>query len=103
MSSYCHKGGLTGYVDKLHGWCREQVRKSESRSHVLLLAEQVRAKRLILPNDTLEIISRYQTTLDSQLFKTLKALRDAQEWRLETLVPVPQPHAPDNEPDDFVG
>ena len=63
----------------------------------------MRAKRLVLPNDTLEIISRYQTTLDNQLFKTLKALRDAQEWRLETLAPVPQAHAPDNETDDFIG
>ena len=98
-----HKGGLTGYVDKLYDWCREQVRNSASRSHVQLLADQVRAKRLVLPNDTLEIISRYQTTLDNQLFKTLKALRDAQEWRLETLAPVPQAHAPDNETDDFIG
>ena len=63
----------------------------------------MRAKRLVLPNDTLEVFSRYQTTLDNQLFKTLKALRDAQEWRLQTLVPVPQAHAPVNEPDDFVG
>jgi hypothetical protein len=98
-----HKGGLTGYVDKLYDWCREQVRNSASRSHVQLLADQVRAKRLVLPNDTLEVFSRYQTTLDNQLFKTLKALRDAQEWRLQTLVPVPQAHAPVNEPDDFVG
>ena len=98
-----HKGGLTGYVDKLYEWCREQVRTSASHSHALLLADQVRAKRLVLPNDTLEVFSRYQTTLDNQLFKTLKALRDAQEWRLQTLVPVPQAHAHDNEPDDFVG
>ena len=98
-----HKGGLTGYVDKLYEWCREQVRTSASRSHALLLADQVRAKRLVLPNDTLEVFSRYQTTLDNQLFKTLKALRDAQEWRLQTLVPVPQAHAHDNEPDDLVG
>ena len=98
-----HKGGLTGYVDKLYEWCREQVRTSASRSHALLLADQVRAKRLVLPNDTLEVFSRYQTTLDNQLFKTLKALREVQEWRLETLVPVPQPLASDNEPDDFVG
>ena len=98
-----HEGGLTGYVDKLHEWCREQVGKSESCSHVLLLADQVRTKRLVLPNDTLEIISRYQSTLDNQLFKTLKALRDAQEWRLTTLAPVSQAQAPDDEPDDFDG
>ena len=30
-------------------------------------------------------MSRYQTTLDNQLYKALRALREAQEWRLRTL------------------
>jgi hypothetical protein len=38
-----------------------------------------------LPNDAIEIFSRYQTTLDNQLYKALRALREAQEWRLKTL------------------
>jgi hypothetical protein len=45
----------------------------------------VRAQRLILTDDTLEVFSRYQTTLDNQLYKALKALREAQEWRLKTM------------------
>ena len=44
----------------------------------------------MLPADTLELFARYQTTLDNQLFKLLKALREAQEWRLELIEPVPQ-------------
>ena len=48
------------------------------------------AKRLELPSDTLELLARYQTTLDNQLFKLLKALREAQEWRLKTIDPVYQ-------------
>lgn len=80
-----HEKGLTGYVDQLMEWCRAQLRESERRPHVQALAAQVRSKRLILPDDTLQIIARYQTMLDNQLFKALKALREAQEWRLRTL------------------
>jgi len=80
-----HEGGLVGYIVELSNWCREQIREAEARPHVLALAEQVRAKRLVLPADTLELISRYQTTLDNQMFKLLRALREAQEWRLKSL------------------
>lgn len=30
-------------------------------------------------------MARYQTTLDNQLYKALRAFREAQEWRLKTL------------------
>lgn len=79
------KGGITGYVSELLVWCHEQLKTAEQRPRVLALAEQVRAKRLVLPKDTLELLSRYQTTLDNQLYKSLKALREAQEWRLKTI------------------
>jgi hypothetical protein len=85
-----HKGGLTGYINELTLWCHRQLMEAEARPHVLALAEQVRAKRLILPADTLELLARYQTTLDNHLYKALKALREAQEWRLKTLEASPQ-------------
>ena len=80
-----HKRGLDGFVAELILWCREQLREATARPHVLALAEQVRSKRLVLPADTLELLARYQTTLDNQLYKALRALREAQEWRLKTL------------------
>ena len=80
-----HKDGITGFVAALLKWCHEQVGEAAKRPHVLSLADQVRARRLILPNDAIEIFSRYQTTLDNQLYKALRALREAQEWRLKTL------------------
>jgi len=79
--------GLTGYIFELKRWCRGQVRQAEERPHALALANDVRAKRLILPDDALQVFSRYQTTLDNQLFKGLRALRDAQEWRVKTIEP----------------
>jgi len=90
------EGGLTGFMDRLLIWCQQQLREAERRPRILALAKQVRARRLILPDDMLEVFSRYQTTLDNQLYKSLRALRDAQEWRLKTLegssAPAAKPH-----------
>lgn len=80
-----HKGGLSGYIAELIAWCHEQIGKAESRPQIQALAEQVRAKRLILNDDALELIGRYQSCLDNHLYKGLRALRDAQEWRLKML------------------
>lgn len=41
----------------------------------------------MLEPDLLELFIRYQTTLDNQLVRLLKALREAQSWRLRTLDP----------------
>ena len=79
------KGDLTGYVAELIEWCHEQLKQAEKHPQVLALAEQVKAKWLVLPDEALDVFSRYQTTLDNQLYKALRALREAQEWRLKTL------------------
>ena len=80
-----HKDGIAGFVANLLKWCHEQLNEAAQRPRVLAVAEQVAAKRLIPSHDTLEVFSRYQTTLDNQLYKALRALREAQEWRLKTL------------------
>ena len=95
-----YKGGLTGYIAQLLLWCQQQQRDAKARPQILAIAEQVRAKRLVLPSDTLQLLARYQTTLDNQLFKLLKALREAQEWRLKTIEPVYQSSRDDVEPVD---
>jgi hypothetical protein len=81
--------GLTGYVNELANWCREELKKMEQRPRILALAAQARAKRLVLSPDTLDLFTRYQTTLDNQLYKALRALREAQDWRLRMLEAVP--------------
>ncbi len=85
------KGGMPAYIAELSLWCREQLRHAKARPHIRAVAELVRAKRLVLPADTLELLARYQTTLDNQMFKLLRALREAQEWRLKTLESSPAP------------
>ncbi|MGE0766242.1 MAG: hypothetical protein AB7L90_07230 [Hyphomicrobiaceae bacterium] len=84
-----HTGGLTGYIAELTIWCRKELREAETRPKLLAITEQVRARASVLPAGTLEVLSRYQTTLDNQLFKALRALREAQEWRLKTIEPIP--------------
>ncbi len=79
------RGGLTGYLAELLLWCRGSLVEAGERPHVLELAKHVMAKRLVLPADTLQLMARYQSTLDNQLYKALRALRDTQEWRLKTL------------------
>lgn len=78
-------GGLVGYMSELSRWCEEQIANAERRPRVLEIAEKIRAKRLVLSPDALDLFARYQTTLDNQLVKMLKALREAQDWRLTTL------------------
>ena len=39
----------------------------------------------MLPERALMLFTRYQTTLDNQIYKALRALREAQEWRLKTI------------------
>ena len=80
-----HEGGITGFVSELLKWCHVQLGDAERRPKVLALADQVKAKRLVLPDDALEVLGRYQTTLDNQLYKALRALREVQEWRLKTI------------------
>lgn len=86
-----HKGGLVAYLGELMLWCREQMRAAEARPTVLALADQVRIKRLIMSSDDLDLLGRYQTTLDNQLYKALRAFREAQEWRIKTLDASPAP------------
>lgn len=88
-----HDKGLTGYIGELVSWAHEQLREAERRPRLLALAEHVRARNLVLPDASLEILSRYQSTLDNQLAKALRALRDAQEWRLKTLEAMPNARA----------
>ena len=84
------EGGLAGYIVELSIWCRKQLAEAEARPQILALAEHARTRNVVLPLDVLETFSRYQTTLDNQLYKALKALREAQEWRLRTLDGSPQ-------------
>jgi hypothetical protein len=42
--------------------------------------------RLCVPNES-DKLSRYQSSLDNELYKAMRALRQAQSWRLDVLEP----------------
>jgi len=83
LDEYEH--GLTSYLDELVRWCRKQIQEAEERPKIMTIAQFVRSKKMLLPRGYLELLARYQTTLDNQLYKALSAFRNAQEWRLKTL------------------
>lgn len=89
-------GGATEFVFELRLWCRKEIAAAEQRPALRAIAAQVEARRMLLPQPTLELLTRYQTTLDNQLYKALNALRGAQEWRLKSIEAQPSGAASDD-------
>lgn len=85
-----YDGGLTQYVRELVLWCHEQLQEAEGRPEVLEVAEDLRDCAMIPSANRLDLFARYGTTLDNQLSKALRDLREAQAWRLQTLETVGQ-------------
>jgi len=79
---------LEEYITELVHWCRKEavtLEKKQARyPAVLALADKARDK-LRIPWHKLDVLTKYQATLDNQLYKAIKALRDAQEWRLKSI------------------
>ena len=80
-----YDNGLQEYVIDLVRWCREELDKANQRPRILVTAQKVRNRKVVLPEKYLELMTRYQTSLDNQLYKAMKALRETQEWRLQTM------------------
>ena len=78
-------GGAQAYIGELLRWCRKEIAKAEGHPKLLEMAERVHQQKLMLPERALMLFTRYQTTLDNQIYKALRALREAQEWRLKTI------------------
>ncbi|MGD8617401.1 MAG: hypothetical protein PVI91_17345, partial [Gammaproteobacteria bacterium] len=80
-----HDDGLSEYLDELVQYCREQLEKADQLPVVQAIAELVKAQRAIPSALVRDKLARYQTMLDNGLYKALKALREAQQWRRETI------------------
>lgn len=79
---------LEEYVRGLIHWCYREAQKLETKKArqpaVAALSEQAKDK-LAIPWLKLDVLYKYQTTLDNQLYKAMKALRDEQAWRMSLL------------------
>ena len=76
------------YISDLIQWCYTEVAKLEKKIErqptVAALSERAKDK-LAIPWQKLDVLTKYQTTLDNQLYKAVKALREEQTWRLNSL------------------
>jgi hypothetical protein len=63
---------LTSWANtQFEGWCEK-------------LPAIVSRHRLCVPNES-DKLSRYQSSLDNELYKAMRALRQAQTWRVDVL------------------
>jgi hypothetical protein len=78
--------GLDDYVSELADWCKKQLEKAGRYEQIVQLTGTAMDK-LRIPWSSLETFTKYQAALDNQTYKAMKALREAQEWRLKTIEP----------------
>ena len=82
-------GGLTDYLHELEDWCRKELEKAKQFEQITKLTGTV-IDQLQVPWEKLETFIKYQASLDNQTYKAMKALREAQEWRLQTIEGQPE-------------
>lgn len=73
------------YVYNFYRYSRSQSLQEAQRPQLQKVAQQVRDHRMIPNHVQRDRLAKYQTMLDNELHKTLKALREAQQWRLHPL------------------
>ena len=79
-------GGIEAVILAEYGGWAELVAQHLRLFDELIEKQQIReVSRLVMESQALptqtELLTRYQTTLDNDLYKALKALREAQSWR----------------------
>lgn len=83
---YCKQEvGLKEFIAELVGWCKDEVFRLEKRqaSYPLVAAKMESARDFLsIAWEKSDLFHRYHSALDNQLYKAMKALREAQEWRM---------------------
>jgi hypothetical protein len=86
---------LDEYVGRLIDWCHEEIEELEEKIErypvVAALSEKAK-KKLCVPWQKLDVLTKYQTTLDNQLYKAVRALKEAQEWRIKSIDAIDPPN-----------
>ncbi|MDB0573094.1 hypothetical protein LBW59_20270 [Ralstonia solanacearum] len=78
-----YEGGLFAWAKKKATDASSEVRTHERRIAVLEVAALVKGQQSAPINQ--QLLARYQTALDNELYRAIRALREAQEWRLKTI------------------
>jgi hypothetical protein len=75
-----------GYFTDVIHYCYDEIDQAKQRPLVLEIAQMVRNKRAVLQQGLLrDALAKYQIMLDNELYKAIKALRETQAWRLDSL------------------
>ena len=74
------------YFDSLRDYCLKEIQKKHQHQMVSAVAELVKSKSVILKEKLRDSLCKYQVMLDNELYKAMKALRDAQEWRMNSSI-----------------
>jgi hypothetical protein len=77
--------GITEYLEQLRGIYSAELEKLNQKPLIQQMAKWVQAKDSITFGETERLFSRYQTSLDNELYKALKALREQQKFRMSTI------------------
>ena len=72
------------YFDSLRDYCIKEIQKKHQHQMVSAVVELVKSKSVILKEKLRDSMCKYQVMLDNELYKAMKALRDAQEWRMQS-------------------
>jgi len=72
------------YVRDTLAWCQAELKKVDQFKQITGLIPTA-VDKLSCPLANSGLFSKYQMTLDNQTYKAMKALREAQEWRLKTI------------------
>jgi hypothetical protein len=74
------------YFDEIRDYCLKEIQKKHQHQMVSAVVELVKSKSVILKEKLRDSLCKYQVMLDNELYKAMKALRDAQEWRMNSCV-----------------
>jgi hypothetical protein len=72
------------YFDAIRAFCLKEIQKKHQHQIISAVAELVKSKHVILKEKLRDSLCKYQVMLDNELYKAMKALRDAQEWRMQS-------------------
>lgn len=78
------QSNLRDWAGDLYDYCEKDNKRYQRKSQVQAVAELVKASLTAPINN--ELIGRYQTAIDNELYKAVEALRKQQEWRIKAVV-----------------
>jgi len=85
---------LSAWLAEMKKYADTELTKARQRPKNIELFNNAFAEQGILSDKFRESFERYQASLDNQLYKAMKELRQLQEWRLNTIETVPVADVP---------